>query len=125
MRIVELEQYRGLIDLADPPRLAIRGEFGRGRLDEILVLVHVLVPEHEIVRRERRAVGPFHALAQKQGGAAPVGAGLPALGDVRRDTRTGLVPEQKLVGGAHAIAVLAVAGAEKAAPPGAAVFADA
>ena len=35
------------------------------------------------------------------------------------------VPEQQLVGGAHAVAVLAVAGAEKAAPPGAAIFADA
>ena len=125
MRIVELEQHGGLVDLADPSLLALGGKFRRRRFDEILVLVHVLVPEHEVVGRERRAIGPFHALAQEQCGAAAVGTGLPALRHPGRDLRAVDVPEQQLVGGAHAVAVLAVAGPEEAAPPGAAVFADA
>ena len=125
VRIVELEQHGGLVDLADPSRLAVGGELRRRRFDQVLVLVHVLVPEHEVVGGERRAVGPLHALAQEQRGAAAVGAGLPALRDVGHDLGAGDVPEQQLVGRAHAIAVLAVAGPEKAAPPGAAVFSDA
>ena len=125
VRIVELEQDGGFVDLADASRLAVGGKFRRRRFDQVLVLVHVLVPEHEIIGGERRAVGPFHALAQEQRGAAAVGAGLPALGDAGRDIGARHVPEQQLVGGAHAIAVLAVAGAEKTAPPGAAIFADA
>src|ERR1700694_5399477 len=79
MRIVELELYGGLVDLADPTLLAVGRELRRRRFDQILVLVHILVPKDEIVGGERRTVGPFHALAQEQRGAAAVGAGLKSL----------------------------------------------
>ena len=125
MRVFEFEAYCGFVDLDDFALLALGGEFRRRRFDQILVLVHVFVPEDEIVRCKRRAVGPLHALAQEQGGAAAVGAGLKTLGDAGRDRGAVDVPEQQLVAGAHTVAVLAVAGAEKAAPPDAAVFSDA
>src|SRR5205085_12401424 len=67
----------------------------------------------------------LHALAQEDRRALAVLADLVALGDARHDLRAGGVPEQKLVARAHAVAVLAVAGSEKAAAPGAAVLADA
>src|ERR1700722_8813352 len=65
MRVVELEQYGGLVDLADPSRLAVGRKFRGRRFDQILVLVHVLIPEDKIISREGRAVGPLHALAQE------------------------------------------------------------
>src|SRR5262249_11887552 len=118
MRIIELERDGGVVDLAHPPLLAIDGELRRRRLDEVLVLIHVLVPEHEIVGGERRAVRPLHALAQIDRGVAAVLADLVTLGDARHDLRAGDVPEQQLVARADAITVLAVAWPEKSATPG-------
>src|SRR3712207_9012178 len=55
----------------------------RRRRHQVLVPVDVLVPEHDVVGRERGAVRPLVALAQGEGDRPPAVGDLPALGDAR------------------------------------------
>src|SRR5262252_10412670 len=91
---------------------------------EVLVEVDLLVPDDEVVGGEGDAVGPLHTLAQVDGDALAVVALLPVLGHAGHDLGARVVPEEDLVGGDDAVAVLAVTRTGEAAPPGAAVAAD-
>ena len=106
------------------PGLPLGTHFRRRGRNDLGIAVDVLEPEDEIVGGERRAVGPFHALAQMQRVGLAVVAEVVALGDAGHDLAAVRAPVQRLVGRLDAVAVLAIRGAGERAPPGAAVFAD-
>ena len=118
---VELEVDGVVVDLDDPPGLALGGHVRDRRRHDVLVAVDVLVPEHEVVGGERRAVRPPQALAQMEREGLAVLAHLPALGERGARHGAGVVDQDRPVGGLDAVAVLVVAGAGEAAPPDAAV----
>ena len=87
------------------------------------MVMHVVEPEDEVVRRERLAVRPLHALAEVQREIHAVRAGVPILDDVRARRRTGVVPIEDVVGaGATAVAVPLVGGSAESSAPDAAVL---
>ena len=124
IRIIEGELHGRFVDLDDFARLAVDAHVGDRRRHDVLVAVEILEPEDKVICRERRTVRPLHALAQVDGVELSVGAHIDAFGDAGDDLGAGVVPEQKLVGGIDAVAVLDVAGTGEAAPPGAAVFSN-
>ena len=83
----EAQPETRLVDLLDFDRLA-RGHPGarRARM-QILVLDDVVEIEDHVVRRERRAVGPAMALAQRDGDLPAIVAPAPGARDVRHDRR--------------------------------------
>ena len=123
--VFEDELNRRLVNLLDPPLLAVDGEGGVRGGDEVLVLVDVLVPEDEVVGGKGRAVGPLVALPQLDGEDAVVVAELPTLSQRRAELGAGVVPEDELVAGDVAVAVLIVARSGEATAQRAAVGADA
>ena len=123
IRVLELELDRDLVDLDQLALFAAGRHVGDRVRHDVLVEVHVLIPEHEIIGGEGRAVAPFHAAAEVQGGGLAVGAELISLGDGGHDLAAGRVPEQQLVAGHDAVAVLAIGRADEGAAPGTAVLA--
>src|SRR5215213_2771046 len=79
VRLFQLEPDRVVVDLLDfrvrPVGLSERARGG----GLFLVVERYLVGEHYIVGRERRAVGPLHALSQIESPGEPVRGSLPAL----------------------------------------------
>src|SRR5213075_2686959 len=65
IRFGKFEGDRVVVDLFHYPVLAVDLELEKRRGIDVLVEVDLLVPEHEIVRGEWRAVGPLGALAQE------------------------------------------------------------
>ena len=112
---VEDEADSRLVDLFDPALLAVDGERGVRHRHQIGVQVDVLVPEDEVVGGEGGAVGPFVALTELDGEDPVAVAELPALGQGGSELGAGVVPEDELVAGDVAVAVLVVAGAGEAA----------
>src|SRR3989442_8121893 len=71
------------VHLLDLPRLAINSHKERGGGDQILVLVHILVPEDKIVGGKGATIAPLHPPTQKDGGGPAAVTELPAPGDIR------------------------------------------
>ena len=122
--ILELEDHGGIVHLADGARLAAGHEVRVRRGHEILVEVNLFVPEDEVVGREGHPIRPLHAFAERDGDGLAIVALLPLLGHTGHDLGARVVPEENLVRGDDAVAVLAVPGPGEAAAPRAAVAAD-
>ena len=74
------------------------------RLDGIQVVVqdHVFVPEHVVVSRERRPVGPANPLSQMEGEFPAVFRNLPGVGEIGLHPRVVPGPAKKrIVGQPH------------------------
>src|SRR5262249_34960173 len=70
----KLESDDEVVHLLHCPGLAVDGHHGWLYWQQLVVLIKVLVPEHEIIGSEGMAIRPLHALAQENGeGAAIVG----------------------------------------------------
>src|SRR5215470_5031855 len=122
--LLKLESDGGIVHLLHLPRLAINGQhraFGRRQL---IILMDVLIPEHEIIGGEGMTIGPLHALTQEHGKGAAIVGDVPAFGDIGGDFIAGIVPEQDFVMPATAIAVPVIGRTAEATAPRAAVFAD-
>ena len=91
---------------------------------DVLVEIDVVVPEHEIVRGERRAVGPLGALAQVDRRRLAVVADLPVAGEAGDDLGARVIEGQDLVERNDPVAVLVVGRSGERSAPVAAVFAD-
>ena len=124
VRLGEHEPDGAVVHLLHPARLVIDRHNGRLHGHQLVVVVDVFVPEHEVVRREGMAVRPLHAAAQKNGEDAPALRDLPAFGHIGHEHISRIVPEQELVVPAAAVAVPEVGGSAETAPPDAAVLAD-
>src|SRR5262249_48388589 len=61
--LLELEFYGGVVHLLHDPRLAIDGHHGWLYWQQLVVLIKVLVPEHEIIGSEGMTIRPLHALS--------------------------------------------------------------
>src|SRR5438105_4606275 len=116
---------RVIITLFDGARLAVDRQQDVGCRRELFILVDVLVPECEVVRRKRLAVRPAHALPQVQNeGAAPVQK-LVAPGYVWPGRFTRVVPEQQAIrAGDGAVAVPPVTRPSEASAPGTTILAN-
>jgi hypothetical protein len=125
VRVGELEDHGVIVPLVELALFAVHHELGMRRGVQVLVQIDVFVPEDEVIRREGMPVRPLVPLAEQHGDDAAVLAHLHVARHTGHDLRTGVIPEQDLVRGDDAVAVLAVAGAGEAATPGAAVPADA
>ena len=117
----EGEDDRLIVHLGDGGRHGLHRQPRRKHRADLLVLVDVLKLEDDVVSRERRAVGPLHALAQVEGELGTIRTRLPTLGDVGDYGRAiagaaqqGLVP--------HPVGQAVVRGTGGHAPPGAAVL---
>ena len=121
MRVLEFKGHRGFVDFHQTAGFAVGHELRRGGGRQFLVAVDVLKPEQKVVGGERRAIGPFHALAQEQRGPPPIGRKLETLGHLRHQLRARHIPEQQLVARADAVAILPIARPEERPPPGAAI----
>src|SRR5437899_7738265 len=62
IRFGKFEGDRVVVDLFHHPVLAVDLEFEERRGVDVLVQIDLVVPEHEIIRGKRRAVGPPGAL---------------------------------------------------------------
>ena len=108
---VGLGEFEGdgvVVDLPHHPVFAVDLELEERRGDDVLVEIDVLVPEHEIVRRERLAVGPLGALAQVNRRRLAVVADLPVAGEAGDDLGAGVIEGEDLVGRNDAVAVFMV-----------------
>ena len=118
------EPDRGRVDLLDGDGLAADGHHRQRRGDQILVLVDVLVPEHEVVGGEGVAVAPLHPAAEEERRGLAVRADLPGARDVGDELGARVVPVEQLVVVGDAVAVGGVEGTGEASPPRAAVLPD-
>ncbi len=114
----------GCVHLLEGDGLAVDGHHREGNRDQLLVQIHLLVPEHEVVSREGCAVAPPHPTAEGERDDLPIRTDFPGPGDVGNDLGPGVVPVEQFVVLGGAVAVGGVEGAREASPPGAAVFAD-
>ena len=116
--------HRGFIDFHHAAGFALRLHLGRRGRDDLGVVVNIVEPKQKIVRRERCAIGPFHAFAQQQRIGLAVFAEFITLCHARHDLAAVSAPGQRLVLRLDAIAVFAIAGPGERAPPCATVLAD-
>ena len=89
---------------------------------DVLVQVHLIVPEDEVVRREGLPIRPPHPLAEEDGADPPVVGQPPVLGHAGHDLGPGVVPEEDLVRGDDPVPVLRVGRPREGPPPGPAVL---
>ena len=122
--ILESDLDGSAVDLLQRALLAVNGEPRRLGGYQLLVVIHVLIPELEVVRCERCTVRPLHALAQVQRELSAIIGDFPALYYVRTGIVAGVVPEQHVVRtSAAAIAVPLVRRTGESAPQNATVLA--
>ena len=113
--VIDHFQFGALVDVKE----------GRAHRHQFGILVHVLIPEHDIIGREGFAIRPFNPIAQEERQLGLVIVKLPAFGQVGHDLGEFVgIPEDKTITTGYAMAVLAVARASKATAPGAAILAD-
>src|SRR5437868_12906136 len=85
---VRFRKFEGdgvIVDLFHHPVLAVDLELEERRGVDVLVEIDLLIPEHEIVRRERLTVGPLRTLAQVNRCRLAVVADLPVAGEAGDD----------------------------------------
>ena len=124
IRFGKFEGDRVVVDLLHHPVLAVDLEFEERRGVDVLVEIDVLVPEHEIVRGKRRAVGPPGTLAQVDRRRLAVVAHLPVAGEAGDDLGAGVIEGQDLVERIDPVPVLVVCRSGERPAPVAAVFSD-
>src|SRR5262249_13135775 len=91
---------------------------------QLIILIDILIPEHEIIGSEGMTIRPLHTLTQENGKGAAIVRDVPALGDIGGDFIAGIVPKQNFVMPATAIAIPEIGRAAEATAPRAAVLAD-
>src|SRR6185503_7217698 len=106
------------------PVFAVDLELEERRRVDVLVEINVLIPEHEIVRRERLAVGPLRSFAQVNRRRLAVVADLPVAGEAGNDLGARVIEGQYLVERIDPVAVLVVRRPGERSSPVAAVFTD-
>ncbi len=124
IRLGKFEGDRVVVDLFHHPVLAVDLELEERCRVDVLVEVDIVVPEHEIVGGERRAVGPLGALAQVDRRRLAVVADLPVAGEAGDDLAARVVEGQDLVERVDPVAVLVVGRSGECPSPVAAVLAD-
>ena len=125
VRLGELEPHRVGVHLLDHAGLAVDGHGRRGCRHEILVLIDILEPEHEVVGGEGLAVAPFHAAAQVEQPRAAAVLHLEALREVRHDLVARVIPEHQVIGArAAAEAVPEIGRARETGAPHATILTD-
>ena len=95
--LVELEGDGVVVDLLDGALLAADGHERRLGFVQLLVQVHVLVPEHDVVGGKGLPIGPLHAFAQFDDDGLTAVLDIPALrhvGHHRLDLR---IPVEQVV----------------------------
>ena len=123
IRFRELKGDGVIVHLFHHAVFAVDLEFKERRRHERLVQVHVLIPEHEIIGGERRAVRPLGALAQENRDGLAVIADFPVFRERGHDLVAGVIKVQDLVSGIDAVAILVIGGTGEGAAPIAAVLA--
>ena len=124
VRLGKLEDDGVVVALVQAARLSVHHEVRMRRRLDILVQVHIVVPEDEVIRREGLAVGPLHPFPEEDDHDLAVVAHLPVPGHAGHDLCCGVVPEQDLVRRANSVPVLRVRRPGERPPPGPAVLPD-
>src|SRR5450631_3820237 len=124
---ISLRKFEGdrvVVDLFHHPILAVDLELEERRRVDVLVEIDLLIPEHEIVRGKRLAIGPFGALAQENRSRLAVVADLPVAGEAGDDLGARVIEGEDLVERDNPVAVLVVGRSGESSSPVAAVFSD-
>ena len=124
IRFRKFEGDRVVVDLLHDPVFAVDLELEERRGVDVLVEIDVLIPEHEIVRRKRLAVGPLGALAQENRCRLAIVADLPVAGEAGNDLVARVIEGEDLVERIDPVAVLVVGRSGESPAPVAAVFSD-
>src|SRR6266403_5300660 len=122
IRFGKFEGDRVIVDLFHHPVLTVDLELEERRGVDVLVEIDLLIPEHEIVRRKRIAVGPLGALAQENRGRLAIVADLPVAGEAGDDLGARVIEGEDLVERIDAVAVLVVGRSGESSAPVAAVL---
>src|ERR1700704_6333314 len=104
--------------------LAVDLELEERRGVDVLVEIDLLIPEQEIVRGERRPVGPLGALAQENRCRLAVVADLPVAGEAGDDLGARVIESKDLVERIDPVAVLVVGRSGERSAPVAPVFSN-
>ena len=124
-KVVGFGEFEGdgvIVDFFHYPVFPVDLELEERRGDDIFVQIDVFVPEHEIVRRKRLAVGPLGAFAEVNRRRLAVAADLPVAGEAGDDLVAGVIEGEDFVGRNDAVAVFMVGRSREGPSPVAAVF---